>query len=111
MKHMQILRATPPLPLYPFFSPLPPCVPSRLYLAGIAGFSFISSPFVKGIQMQWPLCCLLSRLLCLFPLVQNLDFHICYAASFFLKLCVCPLCPLCCDSYGAEEEGECPGHR
>lgn len=55
--------------------------------------------------MQWPLSCLLSPLLCLFLLLRNLHF------SSFLKLSTCPLCPLCCDSYGAEEEGECPGRR
>lgn len=55
--------------------------------------------------MQWPLSCLLSPLFCLFLLLRNLHF------SSFLKLSTCPLCHLFCDSYGAEEEGECPGRR
>lgn len=37
-------------------------------------------------------------------------FLIPYSAPFH-KISTCPLCPLCCDCYGAEEEGECPGHR
>lgn len=107
MKHMQTLRANTPIP--------PHCLHvyhhaySSLALLAFLPF-FISSSFVKGIQMQWPLCCLLSRLLCLFLLLQNLFFLIPYSAPFH-KISTCPLCPLCCDCYGAEEEGECPGHR
>lgn len=90
MKPMQILRANP-LPPIPF--PLPSCVSSCLYLAGIAGFPpfLISTSPVKGTKMWWPLCCLLSRLLCLYLPMLNLFSLILWL--LFLKS-VCDLCVL-----------------